>query len=604
MSRKKGKGSKSAGARERGSRPAAGDQRRVQPQASREGPQPRPLESLSTASDFRLLLWLFAAAAFAVLWWAYWPALHGPFLFDDTALPFALRSSSAPLTAWLRGARPALMFTYWVNFSISGTDPFSYHVCNVLFHAFTAGLVFLIVRRLGEWSGVVASHRDLLAAFAASVFLLHPVQTEAVAYITGRSESLSVMLAYAGLAVFLYRSDAEISWRASAVVLVCFGLGLLSKEHTIALPALLVLTDWWWAPGGRWKAIRGNWRLYLPMAAGGLAGLAFYRNLIFHSTTAGFGLKDLPWYQYLFTQFRALFVYPRLFLLPAGLNADWDFPYSRTILDHGSIFGLAMLVALIAVAWRFRRQFPLASYGFFAFLLLMAPTSSILPIKDPLAERRLYISMLGLLLIVVEFLGRVKIDRRVLAYSCAAVVLAAAVATHARAAVWSDPVALWKDTVRKSPQKWRTHYNLGVTYMNAQRYEAAIAEFEKAAQLEKPSYSLLVDWGLVYDLMNRPEDALAKLRQAAALEPTGQIYYQIGMVYAKRRRLPEALQALDMAEKADPLWAPTYNYRAKIYFSQANLPGAMENYRRALELDPTLADARDELALVTSLLGK
>ena len=104
--------------------------------------------------------------------------------------------------------------------------------------------------------------------------------------------------------------------------------------------------------------------------------------------------------------------------------------------------------------------------------------------------------------------------------------------------------------------------------------------------------------------MNRPEDAVAKLRQAAALEPTGHIYSQIGMVYAKRRHWPEALQALDMAEKADPRWAPTYNYRAKIYFLQNNLPGAMENYRRALELDPTLADARNELAHAAALLGK
>jgi tetratricopeptide (TPR) repeat protein len=141
-----------------------------------------------------------------------------------------------------------------------------------------------------------------------------------------------------------------------------------------------------------------------------------------------------------------------------------------------------------------------------------------------------------------------------------------------------------------------------MAYTYAQRYDAAIAEFEKTAQLEKPGYSLLVDWGLVYDVMNRPEDALAKLRQAAALEPTGHIYSQIGMVYAKRQRWPEALEALGIAEKADPRWAPTYNYRAKIYFAQNNIPGAIENYRRALELDPTLADARDEVARAEAML--
>jgi tetratricopeptide (TPR) repeat protein len=517
-------------------------------------------------------------------------------MFDDGGLPFALPSFSAPLSAWVRGNRPLLMFTYWINSQLSGSDTFSYHVFNVMFHCAAAVLVFLIVRRLLEWSGAMNSRRDLLAGFAAAIFLLHPMQTEAVAYLAGRSECFSVMIVYAAFAVFLYRPEAAISWRTSAAVLCLFGLAILSKEHTLALPALLVLTDYWWNRGSVLKALRSNWRLYAPMAVGAVCGGVFFWQVMAQSQSAGFRLKDLSWYQYLFTQFRALLVYPRLFLLPVGQNVDWDFPVSRTLLDHGSIVGLVVLAALAGAAFYYRRRFPLATYGFFVYLVLMAPTSSVLPIKDPLAERRLYFSMLGLLLIMTDVLARVKVERRALSYSCAAVALLAAVATHARAAVWADPVLLWEDTARKSPDKSRTHFQLAVAYTDAQRFDAAIVEFQKTAEIDKPDYNLLIDWGLAYDAMNRPGDAIAKLRQAAALEPTAHVYSQIGMVYAKQQQYSEALQALAEAERISPAWAPTFNYRAKIRFQQNDYPGAIADYRRALALDPTLADARADLA--------
>ena len=90
-------------------------------------------------------------------------------------------------------------------------------------------------------------------------------------------------------------------------------------------------------------------------------------------------------------------------------------PSRARIFDHGAIFGLAGLLALAAVAWRYRRSFPLAGYGYFVFLVLLSPTSSILPIKDPIADRRMYLPMLGLILIAIDLLRRLKVERKVLA---------------------------------------------------------------------------------------------------------------------------------------------------------------------------------------------
>ena len=552
------------------------------------------------ASQPRWPYWLAAAGAVLLGFWIYQPALHGAFLFDDAALPFAMPSASAPFVDWIRfsASRPVLYATYWMNSRMSGDDPFSFHVFNVIFHLIATGLVFLIVRRFVEWTWPESAplRRNLLAGFAGSVFLLHPIQTEAVAYLAGRSDSLSVMLLLGAFAAFLYRPRREISWPIVIAVLGLFGAALLSKQHTIALPGLLLLTDYWWNPGFSWKGVRGNWKLYATLAAGAVLAVAKYWGLIVSSPSAGFGMKSLTWYQYFFTQCRALFVYLGQFLLPIHLDVDWDFPISRTLWDRGAIIGLVALIALVALAWQYRRRFPLATYGFLAFLLLMAPTSSILPIADPIADRRLYISMIGLLLIVVEVLACVPVRPKALATACGVVLLAAAWATHAHAAIWSDPVTLWQATVKKSPNKRRVHFQLASAYYDAGRCDLAIPEYKRTAELEPPNYDLLVDWALAYDQCNQPDDAVAKLQEAAKQDATAHVYSQIGMIYAKRSRWPEALDALAMAQKIDPNYAMTYYYRGGVHLAQNQVIEAIANYRKAVQLDSTFKPALDALA--------
>lgn len=569
-----------------------------------------PIGAAAPAPKVRPSRWPFAMAAIAAVIaasWAYGPVLNGAFLFDDTSLPFALPAFKAPLLAWLRAdVRPVLYFTYWLNARIGGDDPYSYHVLNVVFHLVSSGLVFLIVRRLLEWSQPQFKNLNLLAGFAAAIFLLHPVQTEAVAYLAGRSESLSAMFALLAFAVFLYRPKLAVTWPLVAAILALFGLAILAKQNTIALPALLLLTDYWWNPGFSFKGIRANWKLYVPMALGAVGGLAFFWKIIMTAETAGFRMKDLTWYQYFFTQCRALFVYIGMFLLPANLTADWDFPISRTVLDHGAIGGLVVLLGLVVAAWHFRRRWPLACFGFLVYLVMMAPTSSILPIRDPIAERRLYFALLGLLLMVVDLLARLKIERRVLATACLVVALLAAGVTHARAAVWSDPIALWEDTARKAPNKRRVRFQLGAAYFfaNPPQYDRAIAEFEKTAQLEPPDYNLLIDWGLALDGLDRMDDALAKLRTASMMEPGPHVFTQIAMVYAKRQRWAEALDALATAEKVNPNYPHIYVYRGKIFLAQNQLEPAIREFEHALRLQPDNQDAIQELMKTRQLLQR
>jgi tetratricopeptide (TPR) repeat protein len=536
-----------------------------------------------------------AGAATLLAFLVYGPALHGPFLFDDSFLPFAL-SGDAPIGNWIRSTRPLLMLTYWFNVHLSGEDTFSYHVLNVLFHCAASGMMFLVVRRLLEWAGVQKARLNLLAGFAAAIFLLHPVQSEVVAYLAGRSEALSVMLFLAAYAIFLYRRNTASSWGTVAAVLAFFALSLLAKEHTIVLPALLLLTDYWWNPGFSLEGIRRNWRLYLPMAVGALAGLIYLLPVIRYSSSVGLGLKDLTWYQYFFTQCRALFVYLWLFFFPSHQSADWGFPISRNILDRGALIGLLVLLAMAGVAWYYRRQYKLASFGFFAFLILMAPTSSFFPIRDAITERRLYLSMLGLLLITLEFVSRLQFDRRRLATVCGVVVLIFAGLTYARAEVWSSELTLWQDTTEKSPDNPRAHFQLASAYYNLGRCAEAVTEYQKTSQLETPDYNLLVNWALAYDCQGQTDDALARLQQAAALEPKAHVYSQIGMIYGKRSQWTEAMEALEKAQQLDPNFAVTYAYKGLVHMATNQPQAAVQDFERALALDPKLQQAREGLA--------
>ena len=555
-----------------------------------------------TAEQRRTVFWPYALAfaiALAAAFEVYAPSLNGPFLFDDQILPFGRPDFPFDsLRAWISGVRPLLMFTYWINYQLSGPHTFSYHAFNVLFHGMVSILVFFVMRKILEWAQVDGVRRDVLAVFAGALFLLHPVNSESVGYVASRSENLSVLFFLGAFALFLYRRSAEITWTRTALVLLVFAAAVLSKEHTVVLLALLLLTDYFWNPPFSFAGIRRNWRLYAPVSIGGALAVVYLARLLRGATSAGFSIKEFTWYQYFFTECRAFWLYIRLFLFPAGLRIDYDYPVSHTILEHGAVVGLMAILLAAGTAFYFRRRYPLASYGFFAYVILMAPTSSFVPIADPVAERRLYLSMIGLLFIVAEFLRRVDVRQPRWMAAMAGVLLIAGIATYNRNFVWSDKVVLWEDTAAKSPGKSRVEFHLAQAYYEHSECDKALPHYERSAALDPTDYRLFIDWGLAYDCLNQPEQALAKFKHAASMKATAHVYSQIGMVYGKQGKNAEALDALATAEKIDPSFEMTYVYRGGVRISEGNPVAAVEDFRHALVLNPRNQPARQALAMM------
>ena len=551
------------------------------------------------------LLWPYMAAlavAFFAVMQVYWAVMPGPFLLDDTYLPYMIPSfANLPFRAWVSGVRPVLMLTYWFNFQHAGNeDAFAYHMVNVFIHFFNGILIYLAVRKVLGWLHTEKWHTEILSGFAAGVFLLHPLQTESVSYITSRSETLSVFFVLAAYVVFLYRKSAAASWGTALGVLALFGAAVLSKEHTAVFPALLLLTDYYWNPGFAFQGIKRNWRLYLPIVAGGALGFAFVWRVLTQAASAGFHMKDLTWYQYFFSQCRVIWDYVRLYLLPFGQNVDYDYPISHTVTEHGAIVGLIGLVAISVLAWIYRRKFPLGSYGWFVFLLLLAPTSSFVPIRDLIAERRMYLPFIGLLFMTLEFVRRWKVSRTALLTILSVVLLVEAFLTYQRNQLLTAAIPLWKDSVSKSPNKTRPRFQLAYAYYQAQQYSESIGEYSKLAQLEKPNFDLLIDWALAYDGAARYDEAIEKLKQAAAIEPGAHVNSQLGIEYAKQGNYAEALDALATAIRVDPSFMGGISFftRGNVYAKLNRNAEAAEDYRRAIAFDPHNQTYREALSRV------
>jgi hypothetical protein len=529
----------------------------------------------------------------------YAPALTGGFVWDDRSLPFFAPDITPDIGRFLSNLRPLLMLSFWVDFRLASgqinaqtdTQQFAeqFHVTNVILHTLVSVLVALIMMKLLEWAGVTDRLRAALAVLCGAVFLLHPLQTESVAYVASRSELLSVFFYYAAFAVFLYRGTESISvWRALAV-LALFGAAIATKEHTLTLPALLLITDYFWGRGG----LRKNAVLYGMIAVVSAAGASFVLYVLRHANTAGFRVKDMTPLDFFYTQCRVLWIYLRMFFLPFGQNIDPDVKVSHSLFEHGAIFGLVALIALVSAAWIYRKRFPLASFGIFVFLLLIAPTASIVPILDPQQEHRLYLPFLGLILICAEFLRRLNLQRMIVV---GAVVLAiCSVLTYQRNRVWSSPLALWQDSVNKAPHKFRPRFQLAYAEFENRRCSASVANYEAAAQIGPIRDDLLIDWGLALGCAGRWDDAIQKFRAAAAINNTAHVHTQIAVAYVNLKELVQALDELKLGEQVDPGYDMTYVYRGKIYELQGDLPTAGREYQHACELNPRNTSACEDV---------
>jgi len=522
--------------------------------------------------------------------------LHGHFVFDDLALPFSNLARDGSLSAWISGVRPALMFSYWLNYRFFGPDPFSYHFANLIIHFLNSGLVFLVIGRLLMKAGWSGSRMLAASVLGALVFAIHPLQTESVSYVAGRSESLAALFMLLAYTVFLYRRRESISWWEALLVLVLFACAVKTKENAVSLAGVLMLTDLFWPTPFSLRGLRGNWRIYCLMVPGLIAASAAVFRMLATAQSAGFSAASFRWYEYAFTEARALFTYIRLAVFPLGQSIDQDYPASRNVMQHGAIFYMALLAVLVALAVLWRRRYPLFCFGLLFFLICLAPTSSIVPIDDALVERRMYLPLLGLILIACEMASRVKVSRFTGACALAIAGLVFVKLCYDRNRLWGQPDKLLELAASGAVYNPRPLLNFTEVLIQQNRCDLAPAYLERAERRLPHSYYVNAAWGRTLSCLGHFDQAMEKLQAAAKLQPCSQIYEWIGLVYGQMGRLEQAGVALKRAVELGPGSESAHGSLGLWYEKTNNPEAAAREYRTAFSLDR--ADSWAKLAFL------
>ena len=429
--------------------------------------------------------WLLAATALAYL-----NSLTAAFQFDDYNI-IVDNPNVHSLAVWWQQVftlRPLLKLGYALNWS-SGFGAFGFHGVNLLLHLANVALLWRLSAhfpRPANWNLEQVHHARLLLLL---LFALHPIQTEAVTYVSGRSMSQMALFALAGLLCWL-EADSHarpILWRGAA--LLCFTAALLSKEVALVVPLLLPLFS------GRNARRDALWLAGFLVAAMLLLFLAFgYQHLLTEPPARGLGTN-------LASELNALFYLLGQLLHPLALNIDPDLPELH---GFSLLLGLqlALLAATLILAWLQRRQRPWLSFGIAWFVLLLLPTHSLIPRLDLASERHLYLAGIGIYWIVATAIAGLFPAARPLRLLRLAsgpptvrarggVLLALTVAgmgfTAARNADYRDEISLWQATVAQSPGKARVWNNLGYAHKLAGHDQEARSAFLEALRRD-PGY--------------------------------------------------------------------------------------------------------------------
>jgi tetratricopeptide (TPR) repeat protein len=553
---------------------------------------------------------------------AYFPAIRAPFEFDDASAitsNASLRSLSP--TVALRppqntsvSGRPVVNFTFAVNAAINRwlhvderPDPYGpnktlgYHIVNLLLHMSCGLLLFGLIRRTiaragptREWS--VAP--NAVAFVTVALWLLHPIHTEAVDYLVQRTEVL-VSVCYAGTLYASIRAfDAtterrRMVWQVVSVVTCLLGMG--SKEVMITAPIIVVLYDRAFR-FETWSAqLRERRWFYLALAATALWTIV---NVALNARfdTVGFGL-GVSWHQYLYTQAWAVARYLRLMVWPVGLTLDYGMrPIAGFAGVPGAIVLSACFVATIAAWTRIQRWGWLAFLGAWFFLIL-APSSSVVPIATEIAaERRVYLALASPIVLVVVGVLRLAsrlesrtrgFDRKLVA-TFGVVILALGALTFERSALFTDPEALWRDAVKNAPHNPRAYDNLAATMfftdppnlpeakdlylqavnadstylhawtglaavaINEGQLDAAVSILQRALAIDS-GYSVAFErLGKLHLQMGRPDKALPYLQRFATAYPSDNALITLGIDLLQLQRYGEAATAFRRALELNP----------------------------------------------------
>lgn len=469
-----------------------------------------------------------------------------------------------------------------------GASSAPFHLLSLCFHLVNTFLVYRFLRQID-----IQVYPGLLLT---AIFTLHPMQVEAVAWISAFSTLCSVFFILLGLLFYLKAKKDEKAW-ASYACFFAFLLACFSKSLAVIFPLFLILIDFYHFKKRSWRIIYHKWPYFLLSLAFGILTISF-RETAGHLSdlSADFSVLDR-----VFLVSYNLFFYLFKFALPINLSAFYPFPKA-----DGSFLDLPFylsFLALLITGYAFYR-FPIRSkvkMGLGIYLIGLILLIQIIPLGNQLnCDRYLYLSMIGLLVALSRILEKVMVKKWRLIFIL--IPCALAFQSHQRAKVWQSDEILWKDVLSQFPKVAQAYNNLGSLALEQRNNSQAINYLNQAIEY-KPYYSdAYSNRGSAYLNLGKPELAILDLNKAIQLKEHPDAYFNRANAQAALKKYPEAVadysRSLNLQKRAD-----AYTNRAFIYAQIGDPEKALSDLGKAIQLDSQYAQAYYLRALIYRSLG-
>ena len=417
--------------------------------------------------------------------------------------------------------RPFQTISYLVVFQIFGLSPLGFHLLNTAFHALNGCLMFRLGQKLNlnRWSVFTAS----------IVWVLHPVHTEAVTYMSATADSMYTCFCLLSCLVLL----PSFSWRRTIFATSLFACGLLTKEAAIVLPALALVC--------RWTTSSARWRLRtyafsVPLWSTAFVYLIARKTILDFDQTFQFYKQGNIYTDHLsvriYTFLATLPSYFELLVRPVGLHMERSFPVFTSFAFAPVVIGFAMVSAVaIYLLWsRGQRGLALA-FGLLWFAAAHVPHTGILiPVNAFFLEHWLYLPSVGFFLgMAATFLQpNWKAWPAVLA-------LPLAVLTFKQNQVWATPETFYTNVLKFNPNAVRAHNNLAMFYSDEKRLEKAIEHYRLAISISDDYAQTHYNLALTLLQLNRTDDAIKELERAIEINPDFYYsYMRLSQIYETR----------------------------------------------------------------------
>ena len=488
--------------------------------------------------------------------------------------------------------RPVYIASFALNWRLAGAQAFGYHLLNLLLHAGVVVLLYLALKRLVESS----SHSATLAFATALLFAVHPIHTEAVASIAGRSELLAV--GYLLAAWLLHLDDRPVP------ALLCFLLALLSKESAVVFVPLVVLGDY----------ARGKLKPFVRYA--GIAGFAALYLAMFWKIEGGrWGEKRVVWLDNplaslpaswrILNALRIAWKYVGLQVYPASLSCDYSYNAIPLYSAWRYILPAAAAAVFVIALWMWTvltRRSPWLLAGSLYLVAFSVTANILVPTGTIMGERLAYLPSAGFCLLVALLWIRLEERKRTVAWAVlSAILVALAARTVVRNRDWRNNFTLFSAEVRAVPGNARAHSNVAAEYAKLGELDKARAEYQTALDIFPDYPDAIENYAILQSRTGHDQDALRLFQRALYVTPNDRLDYtwmavNLAVQLMQLGQNTEALNLLNQVIQQKPDLSPAWSNRAAIHYHRDELASARSDAETALSLDPTNQQAQSLLS--------